>query len=531
MHHTKCARLQKYVIAPSFATKLRSEIGDQFYSLVADESTNEANVSCLALCIRFYSTCKKSVVDTFYRLVPLEDATANTLYQTVKRCLTEDGLDVKKMIGLGTDGASYMIGRTHSLSTLLRVDNPELTLIKCVCHSLHLAASKASDCLPTIIDFLVRETHNWFSNSPKRTNEYQAIYKVLENSVPKKVPGMSGTRWLARLEAVNVIIDQWEALKLHFELSASKERCHTTRTLHDAYRDDQNKLYLLFVRKTLKEVVRVNKIFQAQAADITKVTQDLVAMYRNLMNIVVNPKHLSKCSDENLPKLKFLDHVMPCEAMNFGYEFNTFAVACSLTKVQVQYVKERCKEFVIELINQVQMRLPDNVETLLMLKNFHPSIATSQIKDSVAQIGARYRSTFEDLDGLENEWSSIGLQQWPKSCLGNLISFWTEVNEKENSAGEKLFSNISSLVLSLLSLPFSNATVERIFSQMNVVHSKPRNRLNVRSVEALLQIRYGLIHYFQSCVNFEPSDDMIRNFNSKGTAEEEEDNIIALDVQ
>ncbi|XP_076038454.1 uncharacterized protein LOC143023737 isoform X2 [Oratosquilla oratoria] len=31
MHHTKCARLQKYVITPSFAVKLRNEIGDQFF--------------------------------------------------------------------------------------------------------------------------------------------------------------------------------------------------------------------------------------------------------------------------------------------------------------------------------------------------------------------------------------------------------------------------------------------------------------------------------------------------------------------
>ncbi|XP_076062362.1 zinc finger protein 862-like [Oratosquilla oratoria] len=378
MHHTKCARLQKYVIAPSFAVKLRNEIGDQFFSLVVDESTNEANISCLALCIRFYSTSKKSVVDTFYRLLPIENATADNLYQTVTRCLAEDGLDVKKMIGLGTDGASSMIGRTHSLSTLLRVDNPELTLFRCVCHSLHLAASKASECLPIIVDFVVRETHNWFSTSPKRTNEYQAIYSVRkQNTVPKKVPGLAGTRWLTRLEAVSIIIDQWEALKLHFDLSASKERCYTSKTLSDAYRDDQNTLYLLFVRKTLKEIVSVNKIFQSQTADVTKVTQDLIAMYRNLINIVVNGKHLSKCSDENLPKLKFLDHVVPCEAMNFGYEFTTYASACSLTVAQVHYIKERCKEFVVELIKQVQMRLPDNVKILMMLTIFHPSIATS----------------------------------------------------------------------------------------------------------------------------------------------------------
>lgn len=53
IHRTKRARLQNYGIAPSIAAKLRSEIGEQFFSLIVDESTNEANVSCLALCIRF----------------------------------------------------------------------------------------------------------------------------------------------------------------------------------------------------------------------------------------------------------------------------------------------------------------------------------------------------------------------------------------------------------------------------------------------------------------------------------------------
>lgn len=106
------------------------------------------------------------------------------------------------------------------------------------------------------------------------------------------------------------------------------------------------------------------------------------------------------------------------------------------------------------------------------------------------------------------------------------------MNETENSAGQKFFPNISGLVLALLSLPFSNASVERIFSQMNVVHTKLRSRLRVRSIEALLQIRYGLSHYFQSCVNFEPPDDMLRNFNAKVSGEEEEENnIISLELE
>lgn len=80
MHRTKCARLQRNVIAPSFAKSLRKDIGDQYFSLLVDESTNADNVSCLALAIRYYSVSKREIVTTFYRLVPLEDGTAETLY-------------------------------------------------------------------------------------------------------------------------------------------------------------------------------------------------------------------------------------------------------------------------------------------------------------------------------------------------------------------------------------------------------------------------------------------------------------------
>ena len=100
------------------------EIGGQPFSLIIDESTNEAKISCLALSIRFFSPKKRAIVDTFYRLVPLENATAETVYRNVKDCLEEDNLDILNLIGIGTDGANSMVGRTHSLITLLRQDNP-----------------------------------------------------------------------------------------------------------------------------------------------------------------------------------------------------------------------------------------------------------------------------------------------------------------------------------------------------------------------------------------------------------------------
>jgi len=78
-----------------------------------------------------------------------------------------------------------MVGRNHSVATLLKKDVPGVVVFRCICHSLHLAASV----MPTSLEFLVKETHNCFSSSPKRCIAYCDIYKTLEDKNPKKIPG------------------------------------------------------------------------------------------------------------------------------------------------------------------------------------------------------------------------------------------------------------------------------------------------------------------------------------------------------
>lgn len=63
---------------------------------------------------------------------------------------------------------------------------------------------------------------------------------------------MAATHWLVRLEAMNVIVEQWDELAFHFQMAASSERCYTAKLLWEAYNDPQNKLYMVFTRKVLK---------------------------------------------------------------------------------------------------------------------------------------------------------------------------------------------------------------------------------------------------------------------------------------
>ena len=61
-----------------------------------------------------------------------------------------------------------------------------------------------------------------------------------------------------------------------------------------------------------------------------------------------------------------------------------------------------------------------------------------------------------------------------------------------DSSGICRFENIFKFAKAMLSLPFSDACVERIFLQLHsIVKNKLRNRMQCKLLNAVLQVRYG----------------------------------------
>lgn len=128
---------------------------------------------------------------------------------------------MSQRVGIGTDGASVMCGKHHSLYSLIKAENPHRIHVKCTCDSLHLAYSEATSALPSNIEFLVREIYSWFSSSPKRQEQYRLTYVAINDSNPLKLVSMSNTRWLSVTAFISRILEQWNESKLHFEVSDS----------------------------------------------------------------------------------------------------------------------------------------------------------------------------------------------------------------------------------------------------------------------------------------------------------------------
>jgi len=94
----------------------------------------------------------------------LENATSansETLHRMLQSRLQSLGLDIRKLSGVSTDGASVMVGKRAGLVQKMKADNPSLVAIHCICHRLALACIDANTELQYIKEMASYMTQIW----------------------------------------------------------------------------------------------------------------------------------------------------------------------------------------------------------------------------------------------------------------------------------------------------------------------------------------------------------------------------------
>ena len=212
--------------------------------------------------VRYYSVNLQAITCTFLGIISIESGSALGIFNALHEFVASNGLNLVDCIGIGTDGCNAMCGVNHSVITLLKEVNPHIVHVKCICHSIQLCSSYALKKMPRQVEYLVGQTYCWFSNSTNRQLKYKEVYETINvGEEPLKILKLSDTRWLSIAGCVERVLQQYEELKLHFQLMADQERCHQAGLLFDEYRRPSTKLYLLFLRPILQDLNRVNKLF------------------------------------------------------------------------------------------------------------------------------------------------------------------------------------------------------------------------------------------------------------------------------
>ena len=72
--------------------------------------------------------------------------TAQHVFDTLLKVLADFGISARKLMSLGTDGASVMIGSENGLRAKMRRQNLRIVPVNCCCHHLNLSMSDVCKC-------------------------------------------------------------------------------------------------------------------------------------------------------------------------------------------------------------------------------------------------------------------------------------------------------------------------------------------------------------------------------------------------
>eukprot|EP00795_Rhopilema_esculentum_P002576 gene2576-769_t len=525
LHRRKCTKILTNVVAPALKEELKESLINQKFSVVVDESTDVAANKHMAILLRYFDDASSEICTAFAGLVPVISTRGESLFEALKDCLAGLGLDLANCIGYGSDGASNMIGERNSLWSRILQEAPNCIQVKCICHSLSLCIQHAFEKLPSSLGFILKEVPKWFSKSTIRREGFKELFNTINPDneragIPLPFAKFCATRWLVRGKLLYNLLVNWEELKAYFivaESQCDQNARFKARMIQEMLADPANYLYIQFVTPVVSEFEKVNSFFQATNADPEKIEQELDMHYRSL-------------------KLRVLDNVgncLPIEQIDFGAKFlmeaNTFVSKSSHTvkaKDVVMAVKERCLQFLKAALHEVESRLPSTKNAFRGISHLHPGKVLSQTD----------RLPFNNLpfphlravksDVLEEQYRKVLLINWVDENVfkgeipDSTVAFWLGVLQYQNFLGSKPFKELAEYALSCLSLPVSNAIVERVFSYVTAIKTKQRNRMSSKVLDTIVRIRTHLHFTGRCCKDFKATDKMLELFNSKDMYDE-----------
>lgn len=482
---TKTTAIVRNILGQQSFTSLCEKLRTTHFSLLVDESTDRTTQKHLCLVVRYLDNNK--VVDSFLGLIKLEEADSSTLYNHIKTFFENNKIPYKdNLIGFAADGANVMMGRHHSLMTYLQNDVPNLFIMKCICHSFHLCASYACQKLPRFVEDLTRDIYNYFNSSPKRTSEFTA-YQSFCNVKVHKLLHPSQTRWLSVHFVVSRILEQYRPLQLYFTGAVANRDVLAAENILLKLNDPTSKLFLQFLDFVLPFFTNLNRNMQSESPKLHRIYRDVCNVLKTILDCFIKRDYLINTPLEQID-FKNPRNYMPLEEVYFGGSVNTTILEGRVTSEQLHIFRTRSLDFYIEACSQIIQRFPLKDNPLQLLNFLDPEVVKSGSIPSLSLVFSKFPNFLETttLQPIDNEWRLLRNTEEVQSLSDDVFIFWQEVSNLKLGNEEQMFPSLTKFVFKIMCLPHSSATVERVFSAINLLKTKDRNKLDSETISALL---------------------------------------------
>lgn len=530
---TKAAALTYNVLKPELEKEMHAELascvnirsGNPVFSVVIDESTDVTSTKVLAVIIKYCSEKNNNlqVKTKFLTLMDLEGESAQNLFDALTQSLANANLDIKFCIGFGADTTNVMFGHEGGVIAKIREINPHCVFIKCICHSIALAVSHASkSTLPRSLNQIVKEVYGYFAHSSKRQREFQDFQNFL-NSGSHKILQHYDIRWLSLHACINRIIEQWEPLKLYFRGQYLEDKNISAEFLAQNFENDIVKLYFYALDYILPIPNKINIIFQGEYSTVQRAYKDSADMLVLLLSCYMKISYLRGTNSSDLDPTQSVNF-LPLSEIYLGVHVSKLIESLARDarlKTEITTFLQRIQSFLIKLCVELKSRLPLS-ELFEQMQFLDPQNVVYKGFTSLSKTVSKFPNLVHetDIQALDSEYRELKLDKTVADLLEsggssdptpmNTERFWGHISKINNADGTKKYSHLVDFVKAMLILPMSNTACERLFSQMNNIKTDLRNKFKNEHVAAILHVKQA-VQEQGGCVNFTPSNNMIKN--------------------
>lgn len=287
---------------------------------------------------------------------------------------------------------------------------------------------------------------------------------------------------------VNRIVEQWPALKLFFSSHWLDDKLKASENVFHALNDPSVFIYFKFLEWILPKFVILNKLFQSDKPIIWLVYSKMSITYTDILYSYMRQLNNPLSVDPNNTS-----YFLPLNQMYLGIDVMNMLQKPEIAKnqVMVQDVLEHCRKFLIISVKEIRARFDFNDPVLMQLEKITPKKVLSENRPaSLIDFVNLFPRVKQNIDTSWRMFSVVEFDPELRTLLLNLNveDFWIKLKTFEKD-DEYPFQDVSNFLLTVLSLPQSNVSCERMFSKINLIKTKQRNCLNTKILNGILSAK------------------------------------------
>jgi len=328
---------------------------------------------------------------------------------------------------------------------------------------------------------------------------------------------LADTRWLAMHQCVVRMLECWNSLTHYFLVAVNEDHLKSAETILESLNNNIVKAYFYFLKYALNLFNSFNAMFQSEKIIIHKMYSHSIRLIKTLAQNFIKPELIS----ENIHQISFSNpnNFLPESEIFVGTECENFIK--SFPEAVLSSFKTTCLKFYIKAAEEITKRLPITNQFFKEFEFLDQNVCFDRMQRNRVNDLKLITETFQrfiDKHKVIEEWREIPYfyneDQISNLKLLTIPEMWQQIStEKDFISNNFKFPNICTLAKLVLSLPHSNASAERIFSVVNDIKTKKRNRIGDNTLNAVTVIRSSFQDKKQTSADFKVTNDHITLHN------------------